>query len=468
MIPIVKTIEQALKKPEKLLAIREHDTIAQAAIMMNENQVGCLLVFDVNNKFTGVITERDIIAKVTSKSIPADNSRVCDIMTADTVSCDMDTNIAKVEQLMAEHKIRHVPIVENGVPVGMISSRDIIAYRLLSNERMKTAAEQLAMLPMGLKSLDSDDVINLAINQVPKSFGATRAVLYIARQNSAVPMVYRNACSAGKEHLDSIKISSANHRIVCEKICQQCENAGGQSPKLVIGLNVIEQSEHNGENHLNEQGYLCMCGFNTHSADSEELRVYKASLLRAVLSANLTNANLYQNYKKAFKDSETDPLTKLGTRRMLDRVLRAECERNARYRNPFSIAIIDLDNFKQINDTKGHGAGDMILQNLADIIRNGIRATDVAARYGGDEFVLLMPETTLDEAIVLLERLRRQAENISSNGMKTTISCGLTERTNSTDKSIEKLLKQADAALYQAKRGGRNRVVAHQCESTMS
>ena len=463
----MKTIEQVLKKPEKLLAIREHDTIAQAAMMMDENQVGCLLAFDANNKFTGVITERDIIAKVTSKSIPADNSRVCDIMTADTVSCDMDTNIAKVEQLMAEHKIRHVPIVENGVPVGMISSRDIIAYRLLSNERMKTAAEQLAMLPAGLKSLDSDDVINLAINQVPKSFGATRAVLYIARQDSAVPMVYRNACPAGQEYLESIKMSSANQQVVCEKICQQCENAGGQSPKLVIGLNVIEQSEHNGENHLNEQGYLCMCRFNTHCADSEELRVYKASLLRAVLSANLTNANLYQNYKKAFKDSETDPLTKLGTRRMLDRVLKAECERNARYRNPFSIAIIDLDNFKPINDTKGHAAGDMILQMLADIIRNGIRATDVAARYGGDEFVLLMPETTLDEAMVLLERLRRQAENISYNGIKITLSCGLTERTNSTDKSIETLLKQADTALYEAKRSGRNRVVARQCEATL-
>lgn len=464
----MKTIEQVLKKPEKLLVIREQDTIAHAAMMMDENQVGCLLVLDANNKFTGVITERDIIAKVTSKSIPADNSLVCDIMTANPVLCDMDTNIVKVEQLMAEHKIRHVPIVEKGVPVGMISSRDIIAYRLLTNEKMKTAAEQLAMLPAGLKSLDSDDVINLAINQVPKSFGAARAVLYIVRQDSDVPMVYRNACPAGLEHLESIKMSFTNQQVVCEKICRQCQNAGGQSPKLVIGLNVIEQSEHNGENRLSEQGYLCMCRFNTHSEDSEELRVYKASLLRAVLSANLTNANLYQNYKKAFKDSETDPLTKLGTRRMLDRVLKTEFERNVRYRNPFAIAIIDLDNFKQINDTKGHAVGDVILQMVADVIHKGIRTTDTAARYGGDEFVLLMPETTIDEAVVLLERLRRQTENISYNGTKITISCGLTERTNSTDKSIEKLLKQADVALYQAKRSGRNRVVAHQCKATVS
>ncbi len=468
MTPTVKNVEQVLGKSEKLLAIREDETITQAAKKMSDNQVGCLLVFDANNKFTGVITERDIIAKVMSKPAPADTLHVCDIMTADAVSCDKDTPIATVEQLMAEHKIRHVPIVEDGVPIGMISSRDIFAYRLLSNEKMKTAAEQLAMLPAGLKSLDFDDVINLAVNQVPKSFGATRAVLHISQQNSAAPSIYRNSCPLSMKYLASMKGIPVNQQVVCEKICRECEEAGSQSPKLLIPLSIFEQSAHNGDNNLNEQGYLCMCRFNAHSADSEELRLYKASLLRAVLSVNLTNAKLYQNYRKAWKDSETDPLTKVGTRRMLERVLNAECERAARYGNPFSIAIIDLDNFKQINDSKGHSAGDKMLQKLADVIRQGIRTTDMAARYGGDEFVLLMPETKLNEATVLLERLRYQVENMADNDFKVTISCGLTEWTGVSKDGAEKLLRQADAALYEAKHSGRNRVVAKQREPSIS
>jgi len=203
-----------------------------------------------------------------------------------------------------------------------------------------------------------------------------------------------------------------------------------------------------------------MCRLETSSLSSQELQLYKASLLSEVLSAGLTNAKLYQNYQQARRDSQTDPLTGVGTRRVLDKVLAAEYARAARYNRPFSVAIVDIDNFKQINDQTGHATGDKALKNLAKIMTNTIRSADIVTRYGGDEFVLLMPETEMHNAARILERIRRQAKTISIPKFRNvTISCGLAQWNSSIDDTPEKILKRADAALYQAKSEGRNKVV---------
>src|SRR4030043_128444 len=165
---------------------------------MSANQVGCLVVLDANNKFAGVVSERDVLAKVVTKSLSPDKLFVRDIMTTDVISCIMDTPITKIEQLMTENKIRHIPIVEDGVPIGMVSSRDLIDYQLGSNKAMKNAAEQLAMLPTALKSLDFEDVVALAVNEVPKSFGADNAVFCLARE-ALPPLIYRKGCPPVKQ-----------------------------------------------------------------------------------------------------------------------------------------------------------------------------------------------------------------------------------------------------------------------------
>jgi len=193
------------------------------------------------------------------------------------------------------------------------------------------------------------------------------------------------------------------------------------------------------------------------------LLLYKASLLQEILSVNLTNAKLYHDYQKARQDSEIDPLTGVGTRRVLDQVLRVEYARAIRYNHCFSIAVVDIDNFKQINDTAGHAAGDSALKQLAEIMLRNVRMTDIIiTRYGGDEFVLIMPETNLNGAKVLLERLRSEAKTISiPNVPSVTISAGAAEwnpSVSATD-TAETILRRADTALYKAKHAGRNRVV---------
>ena len=471
LTPTVKDIEQVVKQPAKLLAIEENATAAEAAKKMTDNQVGCLVVFDAQDKFAGVLTERDMLAKILTRSLPPDKVLVEHIMTTEAISCTMDTTIAAVEQLMAEHKIRHVPIIEDNVPVGMVSSRDVIAYRLHSNKAMKNAAEQLAMLHAGLKSLDFDDVIELAINEVPKSFDADRAVLCFAQKDSSPPMIYRKACPLSQEKLlrpEKMRKLSENGQIISgenyNELCEECKTPASQASRLIIPLSIQEQFNDRDGSTISRQGFLCMCRLNPSSIGPEELRLYKASLLQEVLNANLTNAKLYQNYQKARRDSEIDPLTGVGTRRVLDHVLKVEYSRAIRYKHSFSIAIVDVDNFKEINDNAGHAAGDRILQQLAKIMRRNVRMTDIIiTRYGGDEFVLLMPETKLNEAMVLLERLRRQVKTISIPKVRSaTISCGVAEWSSSPDESAENILQRADTALYEAKRAGRNRVMTSQ------
>jgi diguanylate cyclase (GGDEF)-like protein len=481
----VKNIEQVVGQPHKLLTIKENDTVAQAARKMSDNQVGCLVVLDTRNKFAGVVTERDMLAKVMTTSLSPDRLSVRDIMTTDVISCIRDTPIVKIEQLMAEHKIRHIPIVEDGVPVGMVSSRDIIAYQLGSNKAMKNAAEQLAMLPTALKSLDFEDVVALAINEVPKSFNADNAALCLTHGGSSPPVIYRKGCPLVKEELrnpEKIRQLLQIGRIVfdktCSEICSRCETTREPPSRLVIPLGICDQFSAPPDSGVTTHGFLCMCWLNPDSIGEQGLLLYKASLLRDVLSVNLTNAKLYQNYREARHDSETDPLTGLGTRRVIEKVLKAECARAERYNRRFSVAIVDVDNFKQINDTAGHAAGDNTLKLLANIMRHNLRMTDVIiARYGGDEFVLLMLETNLSGAKVILERLRRYVNTITLPKVKSftitkaksftipkiksvTISCGLAEWDEGPPPdTAEAILKRADDALYEAKRSGRNRVV---------
>jgi diguanylate cyclase (GGDEF)-like protein len=488
----VRNIEQVVKQRDKLLTIRADDTVAQAAVEMAENQVGCLIVLDAQDKFAGIVTERDILAKVTTKSLAPDKLHVRDIMTTDVVSCIMDTPVTKIEQLMAEHKIRHIPIIEDGVPLGMVSSRDIVAHQLSHNQAMKNAAEQLAMLPAGLKSLDFEDVVALAINEVPKSFNADHAALCIA-QKDCQPVIYRKGNPPVKETLlNTEKIGQLlqNRRIVfgkassaiCSEVCGQCQIKGDRPSGLVIPLGICDQLNAAAEAGSRSHGFLCMCWLNPDSIGSQESLLYKASLLRDVLTVNLTNAKLFQHYQEARRVSETDPLTGLGTRRVLEDVLKAECARAAHYNRNFCVAIVDVDHFKEINDTAGHAAGDNTLKHLANIMRNNLRMTDaIITRYGGDEFVILMLETRLTGAKVILERLRRYVNTITLPKVKSftitraksftiakvsavTISCGLAEWDKGPPPdTAETILKRADEALYEAKNSGRNRVAVASC-----
>jgi diguanylate cyclase (GGDEF)-like protein/PAS domain S-box-containing protein len=162
-----------------------------------------------------------------------------------------------------------------------------------------------------------------------------------------------------------------------------------------------------------------------------------------------------------------DELTGVFNRRFLDRKVRDEVRRAKRYKRPMSVLMLDLDKFKQVNDTLGHAQGDETLRELARVLRGQTRDVDVVCRYGGDEFTMLLPETEADAALRKAERLREKVaefefRNLSDAGrpLKFTLSVGVAALGEDVPDEGE-LLKRADEALYRSKRDGRNRVTMH-------
>ena len=162
--------------------------------------------------------------------------------------------------------------------------------------------------------------------------------------------------------------------------------------------------------------------------------------------------------------SITDGLTKLYNHRYFqDELLRA-FEESHRYQRPLSLAIIDLDYFKKVNDTHGHAVGDEVLKSVSSIFKDSVRSADLVARYGGEEFAVMMPEAELDDAVAFAEKIRSLIEQTpmqtSAGVLPVTVSIGVAAVPQSRIQSAKQLVVQADKALYRAKKAGRNQVQA--------
>ncbi len=182
----------------------------------------------------------------------------------------------------------------------------------------------------------------------------------------------------------------------------------------------------------------------------EDMNYLDMVISHLVYSINLLNLATY------------DPLTKLYNRRAIVEYAEREVERSKRYNHQFSIILLDIDDFKGINDTYGHTIGDIVLKQLAEIIKNEVRDIDRVGRYGGEEFIIVLPETRIENAKKLAERIRarilEKEFKISDYKISVTISAGISGfRTHG--ETFEEILQAADLALYQAKKKGKNQVV---------
>lgn len=196
------------------------------------------------------------------------------------------------------------------------------------------------------------------------------------------------------------------------------------------------------------------------NADWDDFSIEAERILKPTLALADQVARAYDQIKQQsnvlvnLQESRIDALTGVGNRRMFDLSLENHRALLNRYGKQFSLAIIDLDHFKQINDTHGHMHGDQALSTVGRLLRDLARETDVVARYGGEEFVILMPETLLGGASLFCERVRREIET----RLNLTASIGLASTEDYT--VTDELVNAADQALYQAKEAGRNRVFA--------
>ncbi|MES0490497.1 MAG: GGDEF domain-containing protein [Leptospirales bacterium] len=162
--------------------------------------------------------------------------------------------------------------------------------------------------------------------------------------------------------------------------------------------------------------------------------------------------------QKLVQASITDPLTNMHNRRWINEKIESCMSYTARYKKPFAIILIDIDHFKKINDTMGHQVGDIILTEVATIIQSSTRMADYTARWGGEEFLIVLPETDLTGARKHAERIRWAIENNEfSNSIHMTASFGVTQNSEE-ETSMITLMDKADKALYNAKNNGRNLV----------
>lgn len=190
-----------------------------------------------------------------------------------------------------------------------------------------------------------------------------------------------------------------------------------------------------------------------------------------VLVVNILSLETARNVKRLRtfeQESITDPLTGIYNRRYLERRLADEIARANRYGMPLSVLLIDIDHFKRVNDIYGHQVGDLVLEGLAQLIVVTLRTTDIVARYGGEEIMVIAPSTPVKTAADLAERLRKVVENASFevpaelnldiSALGVTVSIGVA-CFGPDAKDMNELVQSADKAMYRAKKEGRNRVV---------
>jgi diguanylate cyclase (GGDEF)-like protein len=197
---------------------------------------------------------------------------------------------------------------------------------------------------------------------------------------------------------------------------------------------------------------------------------YLSNVERRLTNPKIVELSLFEQTERS---AVTDPLTGLFNRRFFGTAMEREVRRSRRYRLSFSLVLLDLDHFKQVNDAYGHLFGDVVLQRAARIVRQSIREADVGCRYGGEEFAVILPETDRLGARAVGERIRGRIEEsfashpIRGRDVPLTISGGIACHPED-GQTTESLLARADEALYLAKGSGRNRVALHHVERRLS
>ncbi|RHW76322.1 GGDEF domain-containing protein [Colwellia sp. RSH04] len=204
---------------------------------------------------------------------------------------------------------------------------------------------------------------------------------------------------------------------------------------------------------------------------------FEAFVLAAILAKQFRMAKMDKLIAESY--ARTDALTNINNRRGFQEATVPIWHSIARIGRDASIVLIDLDSFKRINDQNGHDAGDIILKNVANCIAQTIRKADIAARWGGEEFIIFLPETSREQAAIQAERVRKAIEalrsDIGNTHLSVTASFGVAGSLDNqfndeklSDNSFELMIKSADEALYLAKNNGKNRIMVNEADGQLT
>jgi len=408
----------------------------------------------------------------------------CDIVLLDVMMPDMD-GFEVCRRIKANRKTHHIPVVMvtaldspsdrvKGLSAGAddfltkpVSDVALIA-RVRSLSRLKLMTDELRMRALTSREIGIQDPDHQALaeggqsgriliiddrkataerlhntlsaqHQVETELNPSEAVFHAADGNFDLIIV-----SLGLQEHDALRLCSQlrslerTRNVPVLAICDSEDNA-----RMIRGL------------EIGVNDYLMR------PIDSNELHARARTQIKKKRYADRLRDNVQQSIEMAI----TDGLTGLYNRRYMESHLGSLLEQAGARGKPLTIMVLDIDFFKSINDTYGHDAGDDVLREFAVRIRKSIRGIDLACRLGGEEFVIVMPETDMAVATIVAERLRRRIASEAfmiaqgAKGIDVTISIGIATL-DTADDTASTILKRADQALYRAKRDGRNRVVA--------
>jgi len=440
IFPKLKDI--ATKNP---LIITSDKTVWEAIDLMVENNIQDVIIKDEFSNFFGIITLQCII-KLQAEGVDLD-SPVCTVRHDSLPTFDAEMNVLEVIGLM-DMNHRYVCVLDkDGQLYGIISYHDIITHIdpkiLVEKQTIGTLVKCSSIFSQDIASTMGDIVaymreINrdtILIEQNGAKVGivtATDIALALAKRNSldtpisdvmTSPVVSLDEHATLKEALDFIQTKHFRRIVVAAR--------NGTFIGIITKQDLVYAT-------YNRWVDIVM----KHSEEIVEL-----------------NDILKQKNNQLEKIAFIDTLTGIYNRGLVSEWVEGEKKRIARYKlKPFSIFMADIDHFKNVNDTYGHLVGDRVLKELAEIIKKNLRTTDFVARWGGEEFLALMPMTTMSEAIVVCEKINLIVAKHSFDEVgQVTISIGVSQYGD--DELFDTTLCRADEALYEAKHNGRNCVM---------
>jgi diguanylate cyclase (GGDEF)-like protein len=441
---------------KNLIVASERRTIGYALSLMVENTVRRLVVIDSSGNFIGVVTQKDLLHHLEEDFYRSELkvSHIFDQL-KDLVIASRTDPIFAVLKKMVEHKISAVPILEHGKAVGIITEKDILklANSMVSlNEPVSghmaspvICADPDSKLIDIVKTMNSRDISRVIIKNnefLERKLRNTKEVLNL------LPEMLLELIDTGVEQL----VVWANAKVL--------ERFGREIIDKPVTELIPERKWNSIYSTLTMKSRVEDVRFNIDES------VFECSGFYLALDGTTERGRMQLILRDITEEvilATTDPLTGAYNRRFMSEFLENEVERSIRTKKTFAIALADLDDFKNINDTYGHPSGDIVLKEVVKVINRSTRKYDLVGRHGGEEFIVILPEIDKDTAVSVAERIRstieiHEIELVEGAKVRITASIGVAFF-DEDGISPDDLLLIVDRRLYSAKRSGKNRVI---------
>ncbi|MBQ4646025.1 MAG: sensor domain-containing diguanylate cyclase [Candidatus Gastranaerophilales bacterium] len=378
-----------------------------------------------------------------------------------------DNFLIQKSQFVKEKNILYFPIVQKHKTLGLIKlkSREEIKEK---NEFFKVFPLVSAQISMFITTLKNSEQIKISTNfhQTLRNIAQITQTQY--ELDYILPIMGEMIDGFIQEHLIYIFIKNKNkkeYKLIWPNKCSDNKIYDYLEEITPKSQTILKQDGKMGILPLIVDGkpYGAIVAYN-HFDKINQKEIEYLEEIKSQATATLTRA---KSYIEVLEHATLDALTGYNNRHQFEKRLKEMTSSAKRQNQPLCCIMSDIDFFKKVNDTYGHAVGDCVLKSVAKTIKRELRESDIASRYGGEEFVFLLPQTNLEEATLVAQRLRASVEkkkiNIEEYNIKdvkeisVTVSIGVSEYKN--EKDYETLYKKADSALYEAKEGGRNRVI---------